>query len=127
MRLRWATGNVDPVSASIVLPPAANDGGMNGTVAAAIGIIVSSAGATNGWTNASGIITNWDGGANVTDALTDSADTVVHTIEAAIAASDIPDSPQVVTVTITPPTHATDALHLYGAYIRFTAVEAQLS
>jgi hypothetical protein len=56
----------------------------------------------------------------VTDALTDTATTVVKIAPGTVAAADIPDTPLVVTVSLTPPAHATDALHLYGCRIRYT-------
>ena len=114
-RLNWATGNVDAVTAGIVLPP-----DVDGTAQVEFELIVAGAGTTNGWTNASGLVTNWDGGANVTDAVADSAATAVHAASATVAASDIPDEPYCLSVTIVPPTHATDALFLLGVRGTYT-------
>jgi hypothetical protein len=111
-RINWATGNVDPISASITLPP-----DFDGTAACSIGLICASGGTTNDFDAV--IITNWDGGADVSDTVVDAAATAVHVSSAAVAAADIPDVPLSVSVTITPPTHATDAFFLYGVRIRY--------
>lgn len=111
-RINWATGNVDPISASISLPP-----DFDGTAACSVGLICASAGTTNDFDAV--IITNWDGGADVSDTVVDTAATAVHASSATVAAADIPDAPLSVAVTITPPTHATDAFYLYGVRIRY--------
>jgi hypothetical protein len=114
-RINWATGNVDPISASISLPP-----DFDGTQTCSVGLICASAGTTNDFDAV--IITNWDGGANVSDTVVDAAATAVHASSATVAAADIPDAPLCVSVMITPPTHATDAFYLYGVRIRYNKV-----
>jgi hypothetical protein len=112
-RLRWATGNADRIAASVACPPDF-DGDANATVE-----FVVNSGTADSF-NTAVLVTNWDGGADVTDALTDTATTVVKIAPGTVAAADIPDTPLVVTVSLTPPAHATDALHLYGCRIRYT-------
>jgi hypothetical protein len=112
-RLRFATGDVDRIAASVCLPP-----DFDGTANCIVQFIVSSAGTANSF-NTAVLITNWDGGADVTDALTDTATTAVKIAPGTVAAADIPDEPLCVTVSLTPPTHATDALHIYGCRILY--------
>lgn len=112
-RIAWATGQAQQLSASVCLPPDF-DGGADCVVQC----IVSSAGTADSFATAV-LITNWDGGADVTDALTDTATTAVKIAPATVAAADIPASPLVVSVSITPPAHATDILYFYGARILY--------
>lgn len=111
-RINWATGNVDRIAASVTLPR-----DFDGTAACQIGVVFAGAGATNGFDAT--VVTNWNGGADVTDTLIDDASDTVHRIETTVAAADIPDSPMSVSVSLTPPAHATDAFYLYGAYVRY--------
>ena len=109
----WVTGDVDPVGFQISLPTTAD-----GTVAAYLDLEVYS-GTTNAATM--GVASSWNGAAEVTDSADDSAtkSATAHTITATIAAADIPNAPTRVTFRITPPTHATDAIGLVGARLRF--------
>lgn len=113
-RILWATGNADRIGASVTLPD-----DFDGTAAAVVSFIVASAGTTNSF-NTAVLTTNWDGGADVADALTDTATTAVKAASGTVAAADIPDAPLCVTVSLTPPTHATDILYVYGCRIRYT-------
>jgi hypothetical protein len=113
-RLNFATGVVDRISGSAVLPP-----DFDGSKDVLLECVVASAGTTNGWDTAV-LITNWNGGADVTDALADTAATATHLSTATIAAADVADTGYSVTVSITPPTHATDALYFFGARLRYT-------
>lgn len=110
--LLWATGNVDRIAAAVTLP-ADFDGAQDATV----DLIVQSGGTTNDFDAV--LVTNWDGGADVSDTVVDSAATATHKSSATVAAADIPDAPLSVTVSITPPTHGTDTLLLFGARIRY--------
>jgi hypothetical protein len=112
-RLNFATGVVDRIAASVSCPS-----DMDGTADALVEFIVSSAGTTNSW-NTAVLVTNWNGGADVVDALTDTATTAVKVAPATIAAADVADVPLTVTVSVTPPTHASDALYIYGARLRY--------
>ncbi len=109
----WVTGDVDPVGFQISLPTTAD-----GTVAAYLDLEVYS-GTTNAATM--GVASSWNGAAEVTDSASDvgTNSATAHTITATIAAADIPDAPTRVTFRLTPPTHATDAIGLVGARLRF--------
>ena len=109
----WVTGDVDPVGFHVSLPSTAD-----GTVAAYLDLEVYS-GTTNAATMA--VASSWNGAAEVTDSASDAAtlSATAHTITATIAAADIPDAPTRVTFRITPPTHATDAIALVRARLRF--------
>jgi len=115
-RLGWATGQVVRIGASVACPA-----DFDGALPATVEFIVSSAGTTNSF-NTAVVITNWDGGSDVSDTLADTATTAVKVAPATVAASDIPAAPLVVTVSMTPPTHATDILYVYGCRIRYTRV-----
>jgi hypothetical protein len=115
-RLLWATGNADRIAASVCLPP-----DFDGAADCIVQFIVSSAGTTDSF-NAAVLVTNWNGGADVTDALTDTATTAVKVAPGTVAAADIPATPLCVTVSLTPPAHAADALHVYGCRILYKRV-----
>jgi hypothetical protein len=111
-RINWATGNVDRIGASVTLPADFND-----AADCTIDFIVAS-GTTNDFDAT--VVTNWNGGADVTDTVVDTGSATVHASSATVAAADIPASPLCVSVSVTPPAHATDAYHLYGVRIRYT-------
>jgi hypothetical protein len=110
-RINWATTVVDRIASSVTLPRDFDD-----TADCAVGFVVAS-GTTNDFDAT--VVTNWDGGADVTDTVVDTGSATVHTSEATVATADIPAGARCVSVSITPPAHATDAYHLYGAYIRY--------
>jgi hypothetical protein len=114
LRLRWASGNTDRIASSVTLPP-----DFDGTQAVTIGILCSGSGAADAFT-ATGV-TNWDGGADVSDTIVagGTASTDVGVAVAVVLASDIPDAPMCVAVSITPGTHGTDAFHVYGVRISY--------
>lgn len=65
--------------------------------------------------------TGWDGGALVSDAATDATPAItLHSVDATVAAADIPDAPSVLTLMLTPGTHANDPIQLLGAKILYT-------
>ncbi len=67
------------------------------------------------------VVTSWDGGAAVTDSASDTAtkSATRHTITATIAAADVPDSAKTVSVLLTPPAHATNAIQLCRVALSF--------
>ena len=113
VEISWATGNVDPIATSFMLPP-----DFDGTADAVLDLIVSS-----GTTDAATIVveTGWDGGALVSDSTSDTAtkSATAHTLAVTIAAADIPDTASRVTIALTPPTHATNAIQLHGARLKY--------
>jgi hypothetical protein len=64
--------------------------------------------------------TGWDGGALVSDAVDDSAtkSATTHRVMATIDKADIPDTARFLTLVLTPPTHATDAIQLLSCGIQ---------
>jgi len=111
-RLNWAAGNVDDISASTAVP-----GDFDGTQDCYIELI--GIGDVDDW-DATTVVTNWNGGVNVTDATDSPAGGTTATVySATVAAADIPDTPLSLSVTITPPAHAADALLLLGVRVRY--------
>lgn len=118
--ISWATGNVDPISTSLMLPD-----DFDGSVACYLDLRLYS-----GSTDAASFVveTGWDGGALVSDTATDTStkSATPHNVVTTIAAADIPDSPSVVTIALTPPTHGTNAIQLQGARLRYKSTGAQV-
>jgi hypothetical protein len=112
-RLRWIANGVERITCTVALPADFQDG-----ADAVFQLIGNSAGTSNSW-NAAVLVTNWNGGADVVDALTDTANTTVKAAPGTIAHADIPADPLVVTISLTPPAHATDALHMLGARLLY--------
>ncbi len=115
-RILWATGNVDPIGISFTVPPDFDD-----TADAKLDLVVSS-----GTTNAATLVlaSAWSAGAagtEVSDSADDSAtkSATPHTISATIDKGDIPAGTVRVTLRLTPPTHATDTISLYGARLTY--------
>lgn len=111
-RILWATGNADRIASSITLPA-----DFDGARDVVVQVIVASAGTTDDFDAT--LITNWDGGADVSDTVADTAATAVHASSATVAAADVPDNPLTVAVSLTPPAHATDIFYLYGVRIKY--------
>lgn len=111
--IQWATGNVDPIGCSFMVPSDFDD-----TADATLTLIVSS-GSTNAATMA--VASSWNGGSEVTDSASDAGtlSATEHAITATIAAADIPADANRVTFRITPPTHGTDAINLTGARLNY--------
>lgn len=107
--ISWAAGNVDPIICQVPLPEDF-DGKENVQV---------DLGVYSGTTDAASFVisTSWDGGATKTATASDAAtkSATIHTISAVIPASDIPDNATFVTVMLTPPAHATNAIQLTNA------------
>lgn len=113
--ISWAAGNAHPIVCQVCLP--SDFDGQNDVM---LDLWVSS-GTTNAATMA--VTSSWNAGATVTDSASDAAtlSATMHKITATISADDIPDAASFVTLVITPPTHATDAIQLHAARMRYTA------
>jgi len=109
--ISWTAGNSDPISTQITLPK-----DFDGSGDVTIDFFLYS-----GTTDAANLVveTGWDGGALVSDTLVDTASATAHTTTATIAAADIPNTATCLTLIITPPTHATDAIGLLGVRINY--------
>lgn len=118
--ISWAATVVDKVATGGVGLP--ND--FDDTAPAYLDLFLTMGGATD--TPAFTVVTNWDGGADVSDTATGAAGTAIQTATATIAASDIPASSRVFSVMLTPSAHGNDAINLLGARLRYRrkAVEA---
>ncbi len=107
----WAAGNVDKVMAHATLPP-----GFDGAQDVTVDLFVRSGGTTD--LSSFTVESGWDGAALVSDAATDAAaSTTMHKITATIAAADVPAGASVLTLILTPGTHATDTIALLGARV----------
>ncbi len=112
----WATGNVDPIGVSFALPADFDD-----TADAHLDLILSS-----GTTNAASIVcaSAWSAGAAGTE-VSDTADdsslksATPHVVTVTIDAGDIPAGANRATFRLTPPTHSTNAISLYGARLTY--------
>jgi hypothetical protein len=112
--ISWAAGNADPIVCQCALP--SDFDGRNDVL---LDLWVNS-GTTNAATM--GVGTSWDGGATITDSASDvgTLSATTHRITATIAAADVPDGASFVTIVLTPPTHATDAIQLAAVRLRYT-------
>jgi hypothetical protein len=108
-QIRWVTGNADAIAIQVPLP--FNFAGWNDVT----GELWVYSGSTDAATFA--IKTSWDAAAIVTDSADDSAtkSATVHKITFTVAAADIPDTARNLTLILTPPAHATNAIQLTGA------------
>ena len=112
MEISWVTGNADLIGRHVSLP-----GDFDGTRDVTLSLEVYS-GTTNDATMA--VITSWDNSTPVTDSAAETTRSATrHTITSTIAAADIPDAPKNLTISINPPTHATDAIALCGAKLTY--------
>jgi hypothetical protein len=113
-KITWAANSVVPIGISVPLPPNFN-GAQNVTLRLEVG---------SGTTDAAsiGVGTSWDGGASVADAADDSAtkSATVHTVNVTIAAADVPDTAKSVTIILTPPAHATNAIVMRSSALIFS-------
>lgn len=110
----WVAGNTDAIATHAVLPDE-----FDGTADVTLDLWVSS-----GTTDAASftVETTWNSGSTVTDTIDDSAtkSATTHKVTATIAAADVPNSAQYVSIILTPPAHATNVIHLHGARLNFT-------
>ncbi len=110
--INWAASNSDIIAAHMVLPP-----DFDGREAVTVEMWVAS-GTTDPATFT--CETGWDGGTLVSTTVTDGAKSAtIHKITATIPASSIPDGPSFLTVELTPGTHTTNAILLYGIRLSY--------
>jgi len=115
--IAWAAANADIVATQITLPP-----DVDGSKPITVDLFVYTDNTGGGGIEAATftVETSWDGGALVSDAATDAPPaTTIHKVTATIAAADIPDSPSVLTLMLTPGTHANDPVQLVGARLNY--------
>lgn len=112
----WATGNADPIGCSVVLPRDFDD-----TADAYLDLEVSS-----GTTDAATIVcaSAWSAGAAGTEVSDSTSDVATksatpHRLTVTFAADDIPTGARRVTIRLTPPTHATNAIALHATGIAY--------
>lgn len=116
--IAWAAANVDPIAAHIGLPE-----DFDGAEPVQVELLALTDNAGGGGIDAATftVETGWDGGALVSDTATDSVPaTTVHTVNAEIAAADIPDEPKSLVVALTPAAHGNDPTMLQGVRIWYT-------
>ncbi len=110
----WAASNSDPITCQKSLPADFDD-----TQDVTVEVWLYS-----GTTDAADLTieTSWDGGALVSDAVSDTAtkSATVHKLTATIANGDIPAGANRVTIAITPPAHTTDGIGLCGIRFLYT-------
>lgn len=116
VEISWATGVVDSVQWELDFPTSYQ--ALDDTRDAYLDLDVYS-----GTTNAADFVveTSWNGGAMVADAAVATATATPHRVRVTIAAADIPTAVRRVTIAITPPTHATNAIQLVGATFSYWA------
>jgi hypothetical protein len=106
--ISWATGNADIIALQKALPF-----DFSGASDVTVQLMVSS-----GSTDAASftVESGWDGAALVSDSVDDSAtkSATKHNVTATIAAADIPDTARYLTLILTPPAHATNAIQIHG-------------
>lgn len=108
----WAASNSDAIAAQTAL-----DFDFNGKDDILVELDVSS-----GTTDPASFTceTGWDGGALVSDTITDGAKSeTIHTITGSIAAADIPDNARRLTIVLTPAAHTTDAIILQNVRLGY--------
>lgn len=113
----WAAANADIIAAQLTLP---ND--IDGSQPVTIDLFVLTDNAGGGGIEAATftVETCWDGAAVVSDTATDTTPAVtVHKVTATVAAADVPNRPSVLTLMLTPGTHANDPIALLGARINY--------
>lgn len=112
-RLRWAAGNAAEIQWDFAYPPDLDD-----TAALTVNVLANMAGATDTPT----ISVKYFEGVGDTDAggATAALSATVAQKSRTIAAGDIGTYPNAASVALVPGAHATDAMHLYGAWIEYT-------
>jgi len=115
--IAWAAANADIIACQITLPT-----DFDGSANATLDLFVYTDNAGGGGIEAASftVETSWDGGAIVSDSATDSVPaTTIHKVTATIAAADIPDTASIVSIDLTPGTHANDPIQLVGARLNY--------
>lgn len=114
--ISWATGNADIIAAQISLP---HD--IDGASDVLVKLTVSS-----GSTDAASftVESGWDGAALISDSADDSAtkSATKHEVTVTIAAADVPALPANLTLILTPPAHATNAIQLHGVRLQYERI-----
>ena len=112
--ISWEAGNADLIATQIALPADFDD-----TKDVTIDCWISS-----GEVDAASLTieTGWNGGALVSDSLNDAAtkSATPHKVTATVANGDIPVGAAYVTMILTPPAHAGDAIQLHGIRMNYT-------
>jgi hypothetical protein len=115
--IMWAIGNTDIIQCSKSLPA-----DFVGTADVTIRMWVSS-GVVGPDPATFTVNTSWDFGAQVTDAVTDSAPSAaIKMYTAAIAAADVPDGADNLTIQLVPAAHGNDAIQLHGIRLEYGPV-----
>jgi hypothetical protein len=111
--IAWVAADVDPIAIQVGLPD-----NFDGSADVVLECVLSS-GTTDDADLA--VETSWDAAAQVADAVVEAgASATPHVNIATIAAADVPDAADRVTIILTPPTHATDAIVLHGIKLKYT-------
>lgn len=110
--ITWASSGVDPIQMSTSLPS-----DLDTTRDFYVDLSVASGGTGDAATFT--VETSWNGGTIVSDTATGAALASQQSTTATIAAADVPASAVRVTITLTPATHGTDTMLLYGAQLRY--------
>lgn len=116
----WAAANADIIGAALTLPE-----DFDGSEDVTVELFVYTDNAGGGGIEAATftVETSWDGGAVVVDTATDGTPAVaLHKTTATIAAADVPNRPSVLTLMLTPGTHANDPVQLLGARISYATL-----
>jgi hypothetical protein len=108
--VQWAAGNSDIIAAQMSLPA------IDAAASVSVDLLVRAAGATNA--PSFSVLTNWNGGAQVTDTAAGAASASIQTVTAVVAAADVPTSAWSLSMQLVPGVHATDAWDLLGVRVR---------
>ena len=111
--ISWVADDVDPIACQISLPD-----NFDGSADVVLEAVVSS-----GTTDDADIAveTSWDAATQVADAFVEAGKSATpHVNSATIAAADVPDAADRVTIILTPPAHSTDAIQLHGLKLKYT-------
>lgn len=112
MEITWAASNSDIIATSITLPE-----DLDGTADAYVDLFVQAN--TTDQAPTFTVLSNFDGGAQITDTATAVTATTMQTITATIASGDVPDSANILSVQLVAAAHATSAFVLHGARFRY--------
>ncbi|MBI2823990.1 MAG: hypothetical protein HYX69_04775 [Planctomycetia bacterium] len=111
-KIQWPGTNVLAIQASVPLPP-----DFDGTQDATLHVLTNMSAATDNPTIA--LATKWDGGTQYNDTVSATQGTTIAERTATIAASDIPDTPKMFWLRLTPATHNNEFLFLYAVWLTY--------
>jgi hypothetical protein len=115
--ISWAATNADPIAIHTPLPP---DFSGASDVLFEAWVYTDNAGGGDIEAASFTLESTFDGGALVSDALTDATPAAtVHKVTATIAKADVPDTASYATFYLTPGTHANDPIQLVSARLRY--------